>query len=162
MDCDGDGYPAGVDCDDANAAINPGAREIPGNAVDEDCDPIESLPRLDSSIVYSFTFVGRLTRFTELYIRPARSGSTIRLGCGGRGCPFHVKKRQVKANLRRLNLSSLVRRAKLRPGAQIEIRVTKPGTVGIVRRLTVRAGKRPTQADLCLPPGARRPSRCPL
>jgi hypothetical protein len=68
----------------------------------------------------------------------------------------------MKANTRRLDLSSLLRRAKLRPGARLEIRVTKPGWIGIVRRLTVRARKRPTQADLCLPPAAAKPSRCPF
>ena len=44
-DGDGDGFAieggecGSVDCDDANAAVNPGQSEVPGNGVDDDCDP---------------------------------------------------------------------------------------------------------------------------
>jgi hypothetical protein len=37
IDADGDGTPQLQDCDDGNAAIHPGATDVPGNAVDEDC-----------------------------------------------------------------------------------------------------------------------------
>ncbi len=48
-DGDGDGYGspgsaacpngAATDCDDGNASVNPGAVEVPGNGVDDDCNP---------------------------------------------------------------------------------------------------------------------------
>jgi hypothetical protein len=37
-DADGDGHTADVDCNDADSAVHPGAVDLPGNLVDEDCD----------------------------------------------------------------------------------------------------------------------------
>lgn len=38
-DEDDDGYPAGEDCDDRDPEVNPGMPEIPGNGIDDDCNP---------------------------------------------------------------------------------------------------------------------------
>ena len=70
-DNDGDGSPEGVDCNDDNPAVNPGAKEIPGNGIDDDCNvatPDET--PLDSAacqlfvdkLTYAATDVATLTR----------------------------------------------------------------------------------------------------
>ena len=38
LDADHDGFCAGQDCNDSRAAIRPGAREVKGNRIDENCD----------------------------------------------------------------------------------------------------------------------------
>lgn len=37
-DMDEDGYTYDVDCDDSNSYVNPGAHELPGDVVDDNCD----------------------------------------------------------------------------------------------------------------------------
>lgn len=37
-DADGDGWPAGDDCDDEDATVHPEAPETPGDGVDSNCD----------------------------------------------------------------------------------------------------------------------------
>lgn len=39
VDNDGDGYADDVDCDDSIPTVNPGATELIGNGLDDDCDP---------------------------------------------------------------------------------------------------------------------------
>jgi len=62
-DKDGDGYLAGVDdCDDLNAAVNPGVAEVCDDTIDNDCD---GLAVLDDTDCYSCTDNDGDTYFVE-------------------------------------------------------------------------------------------------
>ena len=43
-DKDGDGFTGRDDCDDSNGQVYPGAEDIPGNGIDEDCSGMDSKP----------------------------------------------------------------------------------------------------------------------
>jgi hypothetical protein len=64
---------------------------------------------------------------------------------------------------RTVGLARLVGRAltkaKLAQGAKIEVRAISAGRIGSVTRFTVRKGRTPTKATLCLPPGAAKPQK---
>jgi hypothetical protein len=162
LDRDNDGYSRPKDCDDGNPAIHPGAVDRPGDHVNQDCvDGDAPYPLLASSIVGFFAYGRSWTAVTDVFVRRVLAGTTVAVTCDGRGCPFDRRNHKVKRARQRVSLLGLVRGAKLRPGARLTIRVTKPQTIGPVTTWTIRSAKSPLRADRCLRPRARQPAKCP-
>jgi hypothetical protein len=160
-DKDGDGYPAAVDCRDDIPAINPGARDKPGDKIDQDCVGGDApYPRLNVRIVADWLKAPTYTIFTGLALKQVPRKVKVKLTCKGGGCPFKAKTRKIRKAKALVNLTGFVRGAKLRRGARLVIQVTRPGYVGLRQTWKVRSPAKPKHVDRCLVPGKKRPSRC--
>jgi FG-GAP-like repeat/Putative metal-binding motif/FG-GAP repeat len=164
LDADGDGVQRPADCNDANPAIRPGARDKPGDKIDQDCNGRDArFPLLRRTIeAFSATYPGdRYTIFTSMTVKPVRRGDRLRLTCKGPGCEMKKTTIKVRKNARKLSLLRRLKGSKLRNGAVVQLRVTRPATIGRVGKWQIRAPKIPKITRTCLRPGAKKTSRCP-
>jgi PKD domain len=103
------------------------------------------------------------SRIRRLVIE-APPGATVQVRCHGGGCKRHRQTKKArprpggKPGPIQVRFPRFERR--LRPGAVLEIYVTKPGTIGKYTRLVMRKGQRPRRTDLCIFPGAKHPRAC--
>jgi streptogramin lyase len=165
LDADGDGFPVGVDCNDSNPAIHPGAFDKPGNKIDENCDGRDAaFPRIASSITHNWIIRGpQFTAVTFKVLKVPR-GATIRAICKGKGCHF----KNVKVKIRRSGTANLLKslmkkqkRRHFRAGNRLEIQITAPAHIGkdILFRFKNNL-KAPGATTRCLSPGSKKPKRC--
>ena len=90
VDADGDGVVAGVDCDDAVAARRPGARDVPGNRIDEDCSGADAaLVAVPARVSFLWAAFRDGTEARTLRVRSVPPGGRVQLRCSrARACGF--------------------------------------------------------------------------
>jgi hypothetical protein len=114
---------------------------------------------IDAPIRSFWTVTARGTRVLQLLVKKIPGGAAVSVRCKGGGCAFRSKHASVKRGV--ADLRPLFKTRLLRPGAVIEIRVTAPNRIGKVTRYTIRKGRLPATLQLCLSPGATKPTeRC--
>lgn len=79
QDDDGDGYPAGIDCDDTNADIFPGNPEICDDGIDQNCNASDSCIIIDEETGEEDCFGGDL-------ISDLDEDTYLAAACGGDDC----------------------------------------------------------------------------
>ena len=162
-DADADGFPATTDCDDADPEIHPGAAEVRGNDVDENCDAAKApFLKVRATAALTGNFGPGFIELKTLAVAGVGKGDVVRLTCSGSGCRRSVKARVgVQRATRSLSLTKRVAGVRLRKGARLELRISHPGRIARIFRFTVkRLGEVPVKTELCQPPGARKPGRC--
>jgi hypothetical protein len=112
------------------------------------------LPRLVPAIKLAFNFIRTRTSttFTNLVVKDVPKGSKVTARCRPeRKCPAKAfSKRNAGGTVK---LKSFVGK-RLAAGTQIDVRVTRRGTIGAVKLVTIRADDAPSIVTRCLPPGA--------
>lgn len=158
-DADHDGYPSGVDCNDHNKAIHPGATDRPGDKVDQDCSGTAArYGYLAPPIGARWVTRGPVTRFTRMIIGALPARTLISLSCAGRGCHLKPYRSRTAAATKRTNLLRYLKASELRRGAVVELRLSRAGQA--TRIIRWRIGPPARRAITCRAPGARGEAPC--
>ena len=136
---------------------------MPNDGIDQNCNGRDAkLPVIKRTISgFWATFAGPYTKFTALTIKPARKGDKVRVTCKGPGCRSKGKTVTVKKDKRKLSMLKRLKGSRLRKGAIVSLRITRPGTIGRVNTWKIRAPKAPKLVRRCVVPGKKKPARCP-
>lgn len=164
LDADGDGFnrpPSGRDCNDSNPNIHPGARDIPNNGIDENCDGRDARPRRLSprpdTTMRRLNFP-RGARVKSLIVTRVARGYRIVVTCRGRGCPRTQRRRATSR--RPIKLGSY-KGAFLRRGAVVRVNVLVRGRTRIGSYYEFRVARGTVKERTgCLAPGKLRRQRC--
>jgi len=159
VDADGDGYPTTTDCSDANNTVHPGAPEVPGNGIDDDCAGGDQPGKVVALVRSKFSVASRRSspKVNLLQVKDAPLGAQVDVLCSGRHCPFKQRTRTIDAK-GFVSLTKLFRK-RLSPGVTLDIVVSQPNTIAKVSRFVIRRGKIPGQRSMCLPLGATKPQK---
>jgi hypothetical protein len=139
--------------------FTPGARDVPGNRIDEDCSGADAAFTLIPARL-SFNWLGRsdgTTKADSLSVRDVPAGGRVELRCSGRGCPFKARTREGDEGTRQPPQAAPAPRA--REGRRRDPR-DRAGVHRPAHPLhDARQGPPAEEGDALLAPGAK-PARC--
>jgi hypothetical protein len=162
---DGDGFFAGQECNDSNPAIRPGALEIKGNRIDENCDGIaEPFPTLGAGVATGWDANGNKITLKSLKVtQQFPPGWKVKIICKGKPkCTFkskNLKKGKVRRSASNVITSLKKKQRVFRAGQTVEVWVSAPNFNTKVSRYVLKRNKIPTTQPYCVVPGQTRPQK---
>ena len=124
--------------------------------------PIVTPAERITSTVGNFWVVNRRFGLLQrLVVNDLPAGATVTITCRGNGCPFRSCRFARNRSGRAVATKAFARK-RLRIGAVVQVRITKPGAIGRVVTFSLRRKNAvPRPVAQCLPVGATRPqNRC--
>jgi hypothetical protein len=158
-DRDGDSFPDTTDCNDTNSSVYPGAREYPGNGLDDDCAGGDQAAKMPGVVKYDWTVTARTNpKVRFMRVRDAVANALVTVTCDGRGCPFKLRRKTTDEH-GEVSLTKLFKGRRLRQGTRVEVHVAAPNMITKVTRFKIRRGVTPSGTSLCVPVGQLKPQR---
>ncbi len=158
-DRDADGFPDTTDCNDTNSSVFPGAREYPGNGLDDDCAGGDQAAKMPGIVKHDWTVSRRTNpKVRFMRVRDALPDAQVTVTCDGRGCPFKLRRKTTDQH-GEVSLTKLFAGRRLRQGTRVEVFVAAPNMITKVTRFDIRRGVTPSGKSLCVPVGQLTPQR---
>lgn len=116
-------------------------------------------PRIFATVTFNFAAFAAFTKFTSFKVKNVPAGATVRVSCKGPKGKKCVAKPFKKKRSGTISVKPYTKK-KFPAGTKITVAITKTGAIGLVKVISVVRRKAPTSRTLCLPPGAKKPSKC--
>jgi hypothetical protein len=162
-DRDGDGTLNEQDCAPDDPAVHPGAGEVFGNPIDEDCVGGPNYLQVSAGVTYDLKVKKRpaRVRFRSIKVANGQAGDRVDVRCKGKGCAFRSKVRTIGAGQTSVSLTGLFKKRYLRRGARVTVVISRENQIARYYTLTVTRKATIKLVRLCVPVGSTTPGTCP-
>ena len=116
--------------------------------------------RVESDVYATFEQSGGVLQLIGLAAGDLLPGTKVTINCTGTSCPFSSKTMNVTNNVKVLAMTDMFVDPTFKPGTTLEIRITRPNSIGRLFQYEIGSSAQPRVTKLCLTPGGSEPVAC--